>query len=531
MYKLLIADDEKWVKERLARTIDWKSYDIIQVDTASDGQEAYEYIMEHHPDIVVTDVRMPVCSGLELIRRVRQQGMNTHFIIISGYADFEYAKQALQMQVVDYITKPVHDDELIQCVMNCESDIKAQAMHTMEVNYLKKQYDIGKAALEERFFLELLNGNIADAETLARLRQTAGVAFPLQYYGCIVLDTDLSLMRMPSAETILTDFTNAIKEQLGASKNLDLLYLTAIQNRLICVTGTNLTGACLSEILAELYQSIEQYFSTVAGCCLAIGTGTFYSSPLCLHTSLTQAAASLQYRIYSRQSITSSMAESKDFDFILLGVNLSVIDVIAVHIRHGCREESISCIKKLISDLPRDRTPSDYQLITFKITNDIIDRLLKLGISADVLSNVPILYMNYFASIHSVGNAADLILNICDSILKSLSSNHEKKQSKIVKNILEYIDRNYRLPITSKSVAEEFYFNPSYFSSMFKEHVGTSFTKYVTNLRITEAKELLRETNIKIGDIARKVGYDDVQYFIKLFKNSTGTSPGNYRDS
>lgn len=531
MYKLLIADDEKWLKERLAKTIDWESFHISQVATASDGQEAYSHIITQHPDIVITDVRMPILSGLELIRQVREQGLNTHFIIISGYADFNYARQALKMQVADYITKPVRDEELIQCVLNCEADIESNAMRTQELEQLKEQCCIGKEAMVSKFYQELLNGNIKTPEALTELCSKMHISLAFNNYGCIVLDLNILLQKNSSViGNTVKLFSGDLENQLKKELAITPLFVTAVQSRLVAVLGTDLPQKSIPDTLDALYQFIEQHTAVAAGCSLAIGTGEFFASPLSLHLSLSQAVSSLQYRMYSKQFMESNIDELKDASFSMLGISNSIIDTIAIHILHRSRDEVTHSIDNLVSSLSDIKTPSEFQLVTFKITNSIINKLLHSGVPAEALSNIPILYLDYFSNLHSAQSMSALIEKICDSIFASLSHSGERKQTRIIKNILEFIDRNYMLPITSKSVAEEFYFNPSYFSGMFKDHVGIPFTKYLVNIRMDESKRLLRTTNIKISNIARRVGYEDIQYFMKIFKTNTGTTPNAYRD-
>lgn len=119
MYKVIIADDEALLKRRLVSTIQWERYDTEIAALASDGREAYDLCLLHKPDILITDIRMPEISGLELAKMLQEAGLNTKVIIISGYADFNYAKEALKYGVVDYVTKPIKEAELIENVQAC----------------------------------------------------------------------------------------------------------------------------------------------------------------------------------------------------------------------------------------------------------------------------------------------------------------------------------------------------------------------------------------------------------------------------
>lgn len=143
MYRLLIVDDEKWIREGLRYTINWEELDISEIIEAEDGGEAFEKVQEFSPDIIITDIRMPDFDGLILSSMVREKYPKTKIIIISGYQDFDYTKQAISLGVSDYILKPINENEILETVKKCINAIEKEGLRQKEHEDLKTQVNEG----------------------------------------------------------------------------------------------------------------------------------------------------------------------------------------------------------------------------------------------------------------------------------------------------------------------------------------------------------------------------------------------------
>lgn len=185
MYRLLIADDEPLVKERLTITIPWKDFGISQVMTAADGKEALELALKHGIDIIITDIRMPIMDGIELLEALAVQHCKAKVILISGYADFQYAQKALRLGAIDYVMKPVIADELIKIVLRITDIIKRERDDQQKLHFASQQIHENLDVLRKEFFWNTILGRINTDDEF--YHQAADLQLSLRNLPCLYL--------------------------------------------------------------------------------------------------------------------------------------------------------------------------------------------------------------------------------------------------------------------------------------------------------------------------------------------------------
>lgn len=192
MIKLLVVDDEIWIRERISKEIPWESVQAEVVGTAEDGQEALEMAEELEPDIIITDIRMPGFDGIELLRELRKKSLDIKVILLSGYNDFSYAKEAIKYGAFDYILKPAEDQELLNVVNRCVMTIEIEREKERRIQGLQEKAELGYEAYKERMLLNIVSGDYEEGED-DRPNEYAGAwkifqdAIEKVYHTCILV--------------------------------------------------------------------------------------------------------------------------------------------------------------------------------------------------------------------------------------------------------------------------------------------------------------------------------------------------------
>lgn len=520
MYSLLIADDEKWIKQRLVNTIDWTSIGISKLYSASNGVEALDLMTSRHPDIILTDIRMPGFTGIELMQKACDLRLSSKFILLSGYAEFEYAQSALRLGAVDYLMKPVKDLAVISSVEKCISILKKDAQND-------RVFSLHLDAIQKTIYSNILKNRYHSEDAL--LQEAAAVHLQLcrARYGCMIIKYNTKLQNNREQIMMLTSIVqNHLSNMNICMETTDALLLEDFGNHFTCIIQADLPEDALLTLLEKTAVSIERDSLTLNDYGISIGFGRFYSSPLLLHKSYDEALTALRYRIYTNNSKFYNIDSLMDSNYKLQTFYPENMDIIALHIKNGKPALAQQMLTDYMDTVPDNCPPADYQLLAINTSNTLIRTLLNLDFSQSQLSFIPILLLDCLELIYTRQDILRMFRQMIDSVLLD----NTNQEDFTIQNILTYIRKNYRLPLTSKSVAEEFHYNPSYFSKLFSDEVGQPFTKYLANLRVDKSKELLKKPGIRISEIATKVGFEDYQYFARTFKQYTGVSPSIYRE-
>lgn len=500
MLKLIIADDERIIRESISTLIDWNSLGIELIGLCSDGIEAYNMILDECPDIVLTDIRMPGLSGLELIERISQTDLNIQFILLSGFGEFEYAKQAMRFRVHHYLLKPCNEEQIIESM----KDVIREHYHQKAFQDMQNH----QKSLTANLHHSLLS-NIIHERTY--LPDSAG----------------------PSWETYagFMDFFNT---------NYELCYLFYIEER-------NLT-----EVLSQVYQYMRKVAPgiTVYSVYVKNTLLLFFESHQVSYDQMDsffrslasmEAAAELEYRRVSYSNL-ASLLEALIGKIRRYGI---------IYFMNGLQPVPICNYKGLITKMEQlttllleddeHRRPEHLQEITSILegTNnpDFIRQtgsrmIIKLAAEG-----------NFYAPVDATEflmqlNEQDDLETLQTMLVKKISSlfaqpaETPKKYSALIEKVMAYVEEHLDNPnLTLKWVAENYLFmNVDYISKRFIKETNQKFSSYLSNLRIQKAKQLLAEGHSEqIQWVAQQVGCgNNPQYFSQIFKKSTGMTPSAY---
>lgn len=534
MYKLLIVDDEDWIRERLRYTIDWSQMGIEVVGEAADGEEALDITSRMLPDVVLTDIRMPGIDGLEYIKRLRDCNIHTKAIIISGFSDFEYAQKAIKLGAFDYILKPVEDEDLTDVVRRCLEEINVEKKKDLLLTNAKDQLEKSLPLLKKEFLINLINGFFKSEKDILDESAYLGVNCHGGNNICFIAELDDtgaqsggqvwdSHLLQFVMQNIAQDFLN----KLGSGESFFLR-----TGEIICLVFSKTEEQVLARQVLSISNGIRKMTRKITGYSVTIGIGRTCSTPAGIPASYSEAREALQYkaylgkdRIYDIRSIDTQHSpgcyKSNDVEILLNTIKM------------GNKENALSALDNIFKEVhseDREICPIDLKLLYMDIVNSVFKTILDANASFDDFSDFSLKFFRQLDRLQTVDEFHEWLADTVVKIIDVLGKYRNSKKRKVIEKAVEYVNSHFTESITLNGVADKFFLNASYFCKVFREEMGESFTKYFMNLRIQKAKELLTDPTRKVYEIAGMVGYDDVQYFTKIFKSISGVTPMQYRE-
>lgn len=519
--KVIIADDEKLICTLLTELIQWDELNLELIGVANDGVELFEMIQSERPDIVITDIGMPRMDGIELIREVREREISCHFVIVSGYRLFEYARNALKYNVEDYILKPIDQEELNTCLQNMSERVSREKAGAAAGGTVRS----GAFSLEQ--FIEELTPEHATTEEVL---QRYGIAFSEGQFIAASIQIDHATQQDEDngAGPIMQKLIIAFHDQLDV-----------LCSQVLVESGGWSLHAAINfppENLPEVYAAIDAFFfkardilGLFRGIYITIGLGSAGNKIYDLKQSFEDAEIAVWARIHEGQD---RIIRRKD---LLNGQALSPAETQSVmaNIRRAMesfdRESFMEEAQRLFSRLKENFYAEESRRICMQIMELFLDtcsRVIEEYSNEAFLRSQMMHNLKYCTTPDAMESA--VTEPICSFIETCKSHMHEQKAHPI-HQAMNYVEANYGQALRLQDVAEAVMLNPTYFSNLFKKETGQNFCDYLTDVRIRNARQLLQQTNMNIAEIAERVGYPDSHYFSKVFQKSTGLKPSVYR--
>lgn len=501
--RILIVEDEVKIREGISKLIqNHTTHEIVAM--AKNGQEGLAAVMRYQPDLVITDIRMPVMDGMELIETMHQNGFRPFVIILSGYAEFEYAQKAIKYGVQDYILKPIGAEDITEVLKKAEKQLQIvwEERKKLPENYIR---DIivgsseGTVAAQVKLAEEC--GLPSNGSYLAFLAYIGSA--PDGYYTLLVDKQKLMASRYPESRFFMT--------QIERSREVFLL----VQN---CQDEEALKSLFFRHMVNPFRGKVKQPIWTSAG----------FTELNQLH----QVAARLQqYLEFGLTLGGDELIEQMDVErfqersFSYPAGFESQIKIALCNSRQvrGLFDEFKRSLREQRSH-PRDIRMAYLKAYTaiMRILNEIdsgLEEKLAQRKLIDILS-----------SAHTMAELEAVLDQIADIVENSKAERTDIRNFTIMKAI-NYIKDNYQNGITLEEVARYQDITPEYLSTLFNREVGINFSVFLKQYRISQAKRLLKGTELKIYQIAEQVGYSDPKYFNRVFKEEMGISPNEYRQS
>ncbi|RAU92349.1 response regulator [Paenibacillus sp. YN15] len=533
IWKMIIADDEMNVREGLREVVDWAAMGIEVIALAANGQEAYDLCIAHKPDILLTDIRMPMFDGLEVSARLKEATPLLRIIIISGIQDFHYVKTALKLEADGYLLKPIKLDELTETVSQVVASMEAERARKLQVERMEQNLKESMPVLKEKFMADLLTGIFKNREEISR--KLAFFHIPLEETGA----WKIALLQMDDYEQAVELYSEKYRNLLGFSvRNIMDDILKSRKNGVavtlkedeyaVLFSSSDTEDSKIPDICQEMIQSIAAYLKIP----MSAGIGNRVNDLAELYLSCQEARSAVEYKFFTGRG---SLVDIRDIGSARMALDVSSMydgqaKVIQM-MRLGDTETVRNKAGEILSALRSNRSlPAGYvQSICVELVTLASKAFLELG---EEVETTGLSLPNMIQDIYRQDNAADLtelVLDFLEQMTLYMAKRHKNKNSATIKKIKDLIAAKYMENLTVARISEEIFLSPNYISLVFKKETGESVTEYLTKVRMEAAKELLLDKDLKILDISEMVGYENATYFSTVFKKHTGLHPQKYR--
>ena len=526
-YKVILVDDEAEVIDVIEQKIAWNELGFEVVGSATNGVKALELVEKTQPDVVITDIKMPYMDGLELSKRLNDDYRNIHIIIFTGFDEFEYAKEAVHLEIEEYMLKPINSDELTECLKRVKNSLDLEREEKLNVQKLENYFNDVLPILQTNLFVSLIEGRV-DEEEYVKFVDSYKIDLKGPFYCCVVFHT--STHHVPeNMEPLLLSMSveREIKERIAKKFNCkEFIYLG---NTVLIV---ELSSKEKMVEFTDICDKFCKWVNRVIGAVVTAGIGRVCDNILNINNSYEGAREAVSYRVLygtnrainieeiapNEQNMNLQSEDSKMHDLfkaIYLGYDKSIEDAVSKE------------IEKLHKNA---NTVSQYNLVIMEMVgafyrfcaNNFIDFNDFLGDINNPYERVPQM---------DESTLKNWLIKCSLGVSEKLKSVRNSKSRSLVNDAQNIVTDRYMEPdLSLDKVCSIMGVSNSYFSSVFKKEVGKSFVTYLTDYRMDIAAGLILDTNEKSYKIAEQVGYLDANYFSYVFKKKFGVSPSKYRN-
>lgn len=532
MYRLLIAEDEYSTRKWLSRKIQWEELGIELVAVVDNGADALSRLLEDRAiDVVMTDIRMPFMDGIELLQKIRENGLSTEIVILSGFGEFEYAQQALQQGVRDYLLKPITQEQITEVfikLVNRLNEKQLSSSQSLLANQLKNEQT-------RRAKAELLGGWLAHKkkyEPIERHLSYLGVTIPEPPYLIVVAEID---------DYLLYNETYSVEDQklcIAMASNI----MEEIASHHGCVEAFFLEpkrfvfwfqydseagdpGTFVKELGTQFQEMIRKYIK-VFKITVTVGAGNPADTLEGLRDSFDQAVKAVESKFYHGISniytFCDAVSEHKDVPF-----PVELEKRLISSLKQNDMESAFQDLDEWFGHLAENVEKETILLLVSELLFQLLKQLGELR-SLPVPSDKMASYANMLAPIETFGEMKQLVKELIMDITRTMGQ--EAVSRNPIAQAIEYLKLNLHRDISLQSIAEYVGVSPSYFSTIFKKSQGESFIDFLVRLRLEKSLGMLETTRLSVAQIGEEIGYHSYRYFIKVFKDQYGITPTQYRE-
>lgn len=486
MYKLIIVEDESQMNYQLTKILDWENIGFEIVATFENGADAIEYINKNHVDAVLTDIRIPIISGVELAKICHTSHPHIKFVFISAFRNFEYARSAIKYNVIDYITKPLTYNDFFNAMVSLYNEVDKNN----KISNLQKQNEFieDEIAFMRQEYLSSYILGVIDSDTLIYHLGQIGISINKENCSCAQISVKIN-----NFDTFINHTWKHNREQFYSTINKfvtpenDYAYFSISQ---FIYDSIEIIVIGKQQYPAEIFNSIiTDYFDVLSNNMKSL-------LQIDVTVNIIQSVQNLSH--LKKYRISKNSANQ-------------LASMVMSYIHNDSPAEATRTIQ-----IVRKIFASDIKQAE-KFCRQLFSELLPIYKNSDELRIA-------FLSLNEINQMYDFLI---DNITNQ--KNNTENTDSTMEHAIEFINEHYTENITQADVANFVALSPGYFSSMFKQHTNEKFIDYLSKLRIQKAMDLLINSNIKITAIANLVGYKDPQYFHRVFKLYSGTTPSKYR--
>ena len=531
LYRVILVDDEEEIREGIIQKIDWEAIGYTVVGDAENGVDALEMAGHLHPDVVMTDIKMPFMDGLELCNRLSESLPSTKLIIFSGFDDFEYAQKAIKLNVAEYILKPVNSAELTETLKKLKVQMDEENHERRNVERLRKHYQESLPVMREQFLVGVIEGRIPQSRLEAQAPlfdiDLSGGPWAVALVHAVAGPGEGSAASLNGEEELIPfSLKYTVEEILGKyCKFVDFLYSDCVTVIVPLAEGEEILP--LIKGMNEICKTAER----ALGVKISAGISTVCSNLVDIRHSYREAQNALDYSAVQGSSKAIYIADVEHEPAVKVHFDEHDEREITNAIKLGSEEEVLGIVNHMFSCFESRMLPlNQYQLYLMEMMTSLIKVMRSYDLNTDEVFGEYFNYANTIASLHSPAEMKQWCLDICLKISDMIKRERIDSTKLLAQNAKQYIEENYAdSDLSVERLCSYLHVSPAYFSTVFKRETGMSFVAYLTEVRLQHALNLLNTTTDKTYMIATAVGYTEPNYFSYVFKKKFGVSPSKYR--
>lgn len=530
MVKLLICDDEPSVCTLISRFVDCDKHRVELLGFAYDGESALKAIEQQRPHLVITDIRMPGIDGIELIRRVREWGLDTHFVIVSGYGTFDYARSAIRYQVDDFLVKPISERAVDEVVGKLCAVIEAQGASQGALTRAETALSASSQKVRTHFISNIIyNARLLGEKDTAHINAEYGFAFEDACFRVLVLN----MLPVEKDMRITEAVRHAEAFMRGILKDKCLEYESYIdRDRVVVVVNYGTADAqVIDRVLDYLFDTMVHMQELTALVRMVLLTGPVVNCAKDIPRSYEEAGRLLPLGIISGYNGHFIAPEQPVSCPAVILPDDNALKGLKAALESGSRDilfnqlyNYISAQKRVVAECP-DALEAIIQGLF-----ECVHKLLPLHDDDHARDDAARLrVLREYPNCTGVRQLCELL---CAELYKTVTlytALTTNRKSLPVLKAKQYVIEHFPEQISLEDVADSVFLSPSYFSVVFKQEAGVTFGDYLAEVRIKAAKRYLAETNHTVVEVSRMVGYTDPKYFSRIFKKAVGLKPKEYR--
>lgn len=534
--KVFLVEDEMVIRRGIKNSIDWEKEGYIFCGEASDGELAYPMIIKEKPDILITDIRMPFMDGLELCKLVKKELPNIKILILSGYDEFDYAKEAIRLGVTEYLLKPISSGKLLEALNGVSESIRREKEDKDLVRKYMEEMRENTEHEKQKFFEQMIAGNLSMADALEtgkkyEMNLSAGM------YNLLLFRFTLGEENRKSGE-LLGEAEYAI-EKLTERLEYVFEFQRGVEGWAFLLMADN--EEQMSERVKELSKDVEEIMKNYSTIAYFGGIGQPVARLRELEESFREAERALAARFTMELNRIISVEDIRmaqnvdtldDIEITSFGEIEKTRTMLEKFLNNGAEDEIDEFVDVYINELPEENLKSvlmrqyiimDAYIVMMSFCEKIEGIEGEMQAQSEELKNS----MKTIQTLEEIKNYIRMLLKKIIGVRDTISG---RRYSDIIEIAKDQIRKTYMSDeISLNTIAAEVGMSPSYFSSIFSKEMGKTFVEYLTEIRMDRAKELLMCSSMKTSEIGYEVGYKDPHYFSYIFKKTQNCTPKEFR--
>lgn len=534
--KVFLVEDEMVIRRGIKNSIDWEKEGYIFCGEASDGELAYPMIIKEKPDILITDIRMPFMDGLELCKLVKKELPNIKILILSGYDEFDYAKEAIRLGVTEYLLKPISSGKLLEALNGVSESIRREKEDKDLVRKYMEEMRENTEHEKQKFFEQMIAGNLSMADALEtgkkyEMNLSAGM------YNLLLFRFTLGKENRKSGE-LLGEAGYAI-EKLTERLEYVFEFQRGVEGWAFLLMADN--EEQMSERVKELSKDLEEIMKNYSTIAYFGGIGQPVARLRELEESFREAERALAARFTMELNRIISVEDIRmaqnvdtldDIEITSFGEIEKTRTMLEKFLNNGAEDEIDEFVDVYINELPEENLKSvlmrqyiimDAYIVMMSFCEKIEGIEGEMQAQSEELKNS----MKTIQTLEEIKNYIRMLLKKIIGVRDTISG---RRYSDIIEIAKDQIRKTYMSDeISLNTMAAEVGMSPSYFSSIFSKEMGKTFVEYLTEIRMDRAKELLMCSSMKTSEIGYEVGYKDPHYFSYIFKKTQNCTPKEFR--